>query len=195
MPDFHIDEDSLDRYAMGALPEVEVAQLEEHLLLCESCQVRLRQADDFAAVYRGVATAPDARPLRNWWPSLRRKVAGLAAAATMAAGILLVAVLRENTPLAPAVVSLQALRGPEGPANVPADRPAVLVFDVTRDGAPPKEARIVDLAGTEIAKGTPEWKDDRLTLTLAGLHKGQYWVRLYREGNPVPVVEYGLEAQ
>ena len=35
--DHHPSEEVLERYLFGALPEAEVEQLEEHLLVCHSC--------------------------------------------------------------------------------------------------------------------------------------------------------------
>jgi hypothetical protein len=54
----HIAEDSLEQYAMGAVPEPEVAPLEEHLLICAACQDRLQAADDYVAAMRAAAKAP-----------------------------------------------------------------------------------------------------------------------------------------
>ncbi|MDZ7638361.1 MAG: hypothetical protein U5J83_08950 [Bryobacterales bacterium] len=57
----HIDEDLLELYAMGRLPETQAAPLEEHLLLCEQCRESLTQLDDFV---RALASAkPDPAPL------------------------------------------------------------------------------------------------------------------------------------
>jgi hypothetical protein len=194
MPQAHIEEDLLDRYAVGALAEEAAAAVEEHLLVCAACQTRLRQADEFAAVFQSVATAPDARPARRWWTLVPRRVAGLAAASVMAAGVFFVAIERQRTTVGPAIVSLEAMRGPEAPARTSAGKPAVLVFDVA-PGSQAHEVRIVDRAGVEVASGTPAWKDGRLTLAVAGLPKGQYWVRLYGQENREPLVEYGLEAR
>jgi hypothetical protein len=195
MSESHINEEILDRYALGALPQSEAAAVEEHVLVCEACQARLRHADEFVAVFREVATAPDARPVRHWWHGLSRRAAGLAAAATMAAGVLFVAVERQRTPLAPAVVPLETLRGPESPARVPAGKAVVLSFDVAPEASRKYEARIVDLAGAEVLKASPSEQDGRLTLAVAGLRKGSYWVRVYRAGSSDPLVEYGIEAR
>jgi hypothetical protein len=191
----HINEETLDRYALGALSEDEAAALEEHMLGCEACQSLLRRADDFAAAFRVAAVAPDARPARGWWPRFRLRSAGLATAAAMAAGVLFVATQRDLGPVAPAVVALHALRGPESPAQVPAGKPAWLTFDIASDSQQSYTARIVDLAGAEVVSGTPSWKDGRLGVTVAGLRKGSYWVRVYRQGSPEPIVEYGIEAR
>ncbi len=53
----HIAEDSLEQYAMGALPEPEAGPLEEHLLICTACQDRLQTTDDYVAAMRAAAKA------------------------------------------------------------------------------------------------------------------------------------------
>jgi anti-sigma factor RsiW len=51
----HISEDWLERYSMGTLPEPQSGSLEEHLLICEDCQDRLRFLDQFIAAFRAAA--------------------------------------------------------------------------------------------------------------------------------------------
>lgn len=48
----HLDEDVLDRYYLRQLSEQEVASLEEHLLVCASCQCLLEDTDDFVRALR-----------------------------------------------------------------------------------------------------------------------------------------------
>ena len=45
----HIDEDTLERYAMSQLPVGELAPVEEHLLVCPHCQDRLAEIDRLLA--------------------------------------------------------------------------------------------------------------------------------------------------
>ena len=45
----HIDNETLESYAMKKLPETEAAPVEEHLLICHGCQVRLARIDSFLA--------------------------------------------------------------------------------------------------------------------------------------------------
>lgn len=48
----HLDEDVLDRYYLRQLSDQEVASLEEHLLVCASCQCLLENTDDFVRALR-----------------------------------------------------------------------------------------------------------------------------------------------
>ncbi len=48
----HVDEEALERYAMGALGEEDEAPIEEHLLLCGGCRNRLTEIDGFLKALR-----------------------------------------------------------------------------------------------------------------------------------------------
>ena len=54
-PSNHIDEETLERYALGRLGEEEAAPVEEHLLICHSCQDRLAAADEYIRIVRAAA--------------------------------------------------------------------------------------------------------------------------------------------
>jgi hypothetical protein len=194
MPQPHISEDQLDRYAVGALPPETLADVEEHLLICEPCRSELRQSDEFAALFRQAATLPEARSTRRWLPSWGWKVtAGSGVAVALA--VLLVVNLRPGAAPDPIVVSLQSMRGPEAPARIQAGRPAVLVFDLDPQAGAQLEARVVHRDGTEKLRPRAESRDGRLSVAIGRLSQGLYWVRVFREGASDPIAEYGLEAQ
>jgi len=52
-------DDLLDLYALGRLPDADTAEVEEHLLLCETCRDRLSETDRFIAALRCAAAAFD----------------------------------------------------------------------------------------------------------------------------------------
>jgi len=54
----HVPEELLEAYAMDSLSEPESAPLEEHLLLCEICQHRLAELDDFIQVAKSALAIP-----------------------------------------------------------------------------------------------------------------------------------------
>ena len=66
MPAPHIEENVLDRYAMGTLPGESIPKVEEHLLDCFFCQSRLVQTDEFLVYFRAAATQLDLRPVPLW---------------------------------------------------------------------------------------------------------------------------------
>ena len=59
----HINEDLLEQYLFGALPEVEIESLEEHLLVCHSCIDAAEQLLAFVQSLRSTLdqAAPKAR--------------------------------------------------------------------------------------------------------------------------------------
>src|SRR5262245_35256885 len=65
MSTWHISEDSIDRYAIGALEGEALAEVEEHLLTCPDCQARLLEADEFVEVFRAAAVQPGVRPAKR----------------------------------------------------------------------------------------------------------------------------------
>jgi hypothetical protein len=188
----HISDDDLDLYAVGKLPADAVAAIEEHLLECDGCRARAAQSDEFAMLFRTVATLPDARPM-PWWRLWRRRALG-AAAATAAVATVLAVMRREPSPMAPAIVTMQAMRGPEAPAEIDAGRPAILVFDIeAAEGG--HDAQVVDALGKEVLKSPAEARGGRLSLSVGRLSQGMYWVRVYRAGGSEPVVEYGIKVR
>ena len=53
---FHIPEDALERYALGRVPDEDCAPLDEHLLICPTCQAGLEEMDEYVKVMKA-ATA------------------------------------------------------------------------------------------------------------------------------------------
>lgn len=51
----HIPDDILDEFAMDMLPEADSAPWEEHLLVCERCQVRVAEADEYIQEMKAAA--------------------------------------------------------------------------------------------------------------------------------------------
>jgi hypothetical protein len=191
----HIREDVLERYAMGKLPDAAVPNVEEHLLLCVTCQERLSEADEFVAVFRTAATHVMAHPTR-WWRRIP-SVPGLAWAGAAAVAVLFVALggISHRTNGAPATVVMHAMRGPESTARVPAGRSAVLVFPGVAAEAGRYDVQIVNPDGDTVAQADAQIVDGRTTLTADRLARGRYWVRLYRKHGRELIAEYGLRAE
>ena len=58
VPSGHITEDILEAYSLGHLSAADVAPIEEHLLVCPTCQDRLQATDLFVATIRHVLREP-----------------------------------------------------------------------------------------------------------------------------------------
>jgi anti-sigma factor RsiW len=61
----HVSEEVLERYAMGHTSNDETAMLEEHLLICNTCQYKLQSLDEYLAVTKEAARALARRPVRR----------------------------------------------------------------------------------------------------------------------------------
>jgi predicted anti-sigma-YlaC factor YlaD len=48
----HISDETLEQYAMRALPRVEIELVEEHMLVCSECRDRLQSMDEYVAAMR-----------------------------------------------------------------------------------------------------------------------------------------------
>lgn len=193
----HIEEDLLDRYAMGVLSGDAVQEVEEHLLSCKLCQARLVETDEFLAVFSEAATQPDARPTRRWTELILSRTALWAGAALAGLSVFLAVQMRHETKPPAATVLMQSFRGAELQAHMASGKPVVLVFDLAVQGlATDYQIEVVDTAGNEVLKTRAAIKDGRLTGLIGALASGSYWVRVYRTQPATELVaEYGIDAQ
>lgn len=179
----HIEENLLEQYAMGGLPEPPRAAVDEHLLSCPDCQSRLVQLDAFLAAFRPAVLQMQKQPVAAR-QQFRRfpRVAWVGSAAALAACLLLLILRPGIRPTAPAVIQMQALRGPESAVRLTAGQSAVLVFEVSGQARPVKyEIEIVDRSGKAISTFEAEAKGETLSVPVRKLESGSYWVRVYRD--------------
>ncbi len=197
MPDPHIDDELLDQYALGSPRRELLPAIEEHLLVCHDCQTRLASADEFLWLFRATAAQPDARRR----PFLRRLfnarvLTWAGAAAMVVAGFFLMSGEFRQLPMAPAMVFMHALRGPEAAAAISAGKPARLVFDLTPTGtAQDYEVQIVNLLGTQVLLAPVEFNDGHISILIRKPKLGSYWVRVYQRAKRELIAEYGLRAE
>lgn len=207
----HPTEEVLEEYSLERLSEAELAPLEEHLLVCETCQAKLQEIDRFIRAMKvaapelgvprplGPMAAPGGR-LAGWLNWLRGRfpvTPGRAALAGAMALLCAVAVVdRPRAPKgSPVSVTLRSLRGGEiGSATAaPAGQPLRLSLEVPdQSGCAPCRVEIVSDSGRPVWSGEPSFSDGRVSITApAGLSAGVYWVRLYNGGTG-PEREFGL---
>jgi hypothetical protein len=181
--DRHATDDALERFAMNNLAGPELAQFEEHLLVCETCQDRLAREDTIRQRVRDGAEALGRR--RASLPWRLRKLAWVAT--PLAVALLVVAAsawhtLRRSN-AAPAVILLETTRETDSPALAAAlaGQPLTLVLDLTDlQKFSEYSIEIVDARGRSAfqSKGFP--RNDKLQVTLTrGLAAGLYFVRLH----------------
>jgi hypothetical protein len=196
VPNSHIEDEQLDLYALGRVPEGLLPEIEEHLLECEICQGRLARSDEFAVLFQAAATQGlRTRGVRQWLLWAQRAAVPLAAAAAIAV-VIFVSGQGGRRPAPPVVVEMRSMRGPEAFARVEAGRPSTLLLDVAApEGVATYTALVLDLSGAEVSRPPIESREGRIALQIAPLRKGLYWVRVARNHGNDPVSEYGLEAR
>jgi hypothetical protein len=191
----HIEEEVLDQYALGTLSADVVAEVEEHLLSCAHCQTRLREVDQFVHLFSVAASQIEVRPVSGWkkvLTSLPNPLL-LAGLAVVALSLPAVRVWNRYAPAPEAEVLMQSLRGPGEGAHVTAGKPLRLVFDTPSTSGVCK-LKILDPDGAVIKDSRTEPAGKRPAVSVNGLAPGDYWVRLYCEGNNDLTAEYSLHA-
>jgi hypothetical protein len=191
----HIEEDLLDRYAMGDLSGDLLPAIEEHLLICTECQSRLRETDEFIAIFTQAVSRIEFRPAPWWKKVLHFRIDPLWIAA-LAIVILSVPVVRtwnraQQSP--EAEVLMQSLRGPGENAHIAAGKPARLVFDLPSSSGNCK-LRILDSNGAAVQETRTSGAGSRPAASIAGLAAGDYWARLYCGSDDELTAEYSLNA-
>jgi hypothetical protein len=193
MSNDHIEENLLEQYAIGDSPEQSRAAIDEHLLCCQDCQSRLVQLDTFLAAFRPAVLQMQKQPAtaRKQFRLLPRLV-WLGSAAALATCLLFLILVPGTHPVAPAIIQMHALRGPERAVRLTAGQSAVLVFDVSGQAQAVKyEVEVVDRSGKPISTFEAETKGETLSVPVRKLESGSYWVRVYRDEKRL-LEEYAL---
>jgi hypothetical protein len=194
---YHLDDEELERYSMGAMPEAAIAPFEEHLLVCEPCQLRLAQTDAYVGAMRQASARLRTEPLKRGLPWLRfpRLIPALAgmAVAIVAAGLWIGRPdMGEAHPFA---VDLEATRGAAIEARAPAGRWLLLRLDLANLPASSSyRLEMVDRFGSRIYQATVAAQGSRAGFMVPGTQPGIYFVRLYRPPGEL-LREYGFEVQ
>lgn len=189
----HPSEELLEEYVFHRLPEELVAQVEEHLLICEGCQKAIRELDAFRSTMKA-ATAPPAPS--QWWPlsTSSRLVVG----STIAMVLVTLVVFRTRSiedPV-PVPVTLSATRGFEVLSEAPAGTP--LAFTIEAPDLTIGQVygiAVVDATGGPVWTGTATNAGGKLVAQATQrLGSGVYWIRLYdAEGRQLR--EFGISVK
>jgi hypothetical protein len=191
----HATDEVLERYSMDRLAGPELAEFEEHLLVCETCQDRLAREDSIRQRVRdGAAVLQQPRTAILWrLPKLAWAAGLVAAGLAIFAGSVWQSLHRSTPP--PAVILLRTTRGTENPtlAAAPAGKPLTLVLDLTDLQQSSEYAlEIVDAAGHPVFQSNGSPQNNRLQATLTrGLAAGAYFVRVYTPAREL-LREYAL---
>ena len=198
IPQAHPDDEILERYALGRLAEPELGEVEEHVLICEPCQERVAEAEEFAAVMRKAAANVAAeRPREAWWRRwltldwLPMPMPALAAAAMVLVALAVWQPWRPGGPAEWRTVEMETLRGGERMGGAAEGFALELRLDVTGLETNGLTAQIVGADGQLVAEPALTAEGGKLKVRYApGLKAGQYWVRLKRNGETAR--EYSL---
>jgi hypothetical protein len=184
IPNNHPSEDRFENYVLGRLSERDVAEFEEHLLVCERCQRTLAETGEYVQLMKAATAVYICNRAGTRGRGLRRN--------TAAAAVLLLTCLTaffswRAPSVEPKTIVLEAYRGT--PSEAPAGRPLDLQIDLKElQPAAGYRVEVVDAAGRRVwTGGTPA----RLT---AGLGPGIYWIRLFSNGGKL-LREYGLNTR
>jgi len=187
----HPSEQILEEYAFNRLTEEQTASVEEHLLLCESCQVALAEIDEYRTAMKTVAVAVAKPPLqdrfklfwRGLWGSPGRRRLVWATAGAMA-GVLALAYVSLRPAVPVVTISFRGGQDINNAVHAPARTPLELqIPDLKNANSSSYRIEIANLSGKLVWEGPPSLKGSILQVSLPkGLSKGLYWFRLYSPG-------------
>ncbi|HUA84516.1 MAG TPA: hypothetical protein VMB85_11695 [Bryobacteraceae bacterium] len=186
----HPSEDTLEEYAFGRLREQDAAPLEEHLLLCSTCQDRLGEVEQYIRLIKTAASMEPRRTTAGW--RIPTGVAALCVSAALALLLMIPRVPVEKT----VQVDLIAFRGGVEMAHATAGRRLELTIDLS--DLPPSPAyrvQVVDAAGREEWSGSAAASGVKLVVQVSKpLERGVHWVRLSSADDEL-LREFGLRAE
>jgi hypothetical protein len=204
----HAGEEELELYSMGRLEGTQLEAIEEHLLVCASCQDRLEDMDIYVRAARAATAKLAAEPSQKNLGFMDRfrafalsyePVLITVAVAVVVIGVFWIARPSKESLTPPvAVVVLETVRGESTAATVSRDSRPLLRTDVSE--LAPSASYRVELVN---AQGDTIWRTDAIPsggklsvpveTTLAG---GRYWVRLYSAAPDRTLLrEYELRAE
>jgi len=204
----HLDEDEIEEYSMGVVPEIECARFDEHLLVCGACRIRVAESEDYLAAMHGAGLQfrQQARKLRErqrgtrqvFLPLISRSYA-VALVATFAVLVALLGLgalrrwVREAQPIF--ALRLEAVRGAGIEAHAPAGRTLLLKLDLA--GLPAQASyrvETVDRLGNAVWQGMVPSVESKAIASLPGMRAGVYFVRVYASSGEL-LREYGFDVQ
>ncbi len=192
----HETEERLELYALGRLAEQDIAQVEEHLFLCEACRDTLDSTADFALAMRNELKErpePAKKKALEWlrWPTPRFAMAGAFAIVLTAVGLYWIRPTIRVAPLT--TLQLIALRG-DMPSIGTARELDLTVIDAPAKGGPFR-LEVVDGSGSPVWNGAPSPSPKGLEVKVRDrLSPGDYFVRLYGARGEL-LHEYGFRVR
>lgn len=205
----HVDEELLELHAMNRLQPKEADEVEEHLLVCEDCRLRLRETEKYIAGFRiaarKLAMEEGARLELPLWKQVQDAFTprrALLAAGLGVSLVVLVAVgVQSRQPVAYLDVTLQATRGVESTLAAATGRVHYrLHLDATGlDLGSDCVVTVVDASGWEVRREAGHWGNTpQEVVAVVGkqLRQGEYFIRLASTRDPARTLrEFRLEVE
>jgi hypothetical protein len=198
----HAVDEVLESYAMGTLAEPSLAELEEHLLICDHCRERLADTDAYVTAMRsaagGLSQRDESRKVfwgrASGWLSFRRLGWAMAIVSLVLAGAALRLLLSPSQFQQPVAILLETSRGSEL-QRAPAGRPLDVSLDMRGLPAFPKyEMEMVDAGGRVLDTSAVGMQGKVTTRISKRLRPGTYFIRLYSPSREL-LREYGLQVE
>jgi len=195
----HISEEMLERYSLNQLMEEQLAPLEEHLLLCPTCQDCLDAMDEYVHTMKfSLASAANEVSVKNSPRRLafRQPRLALAWAGALAVLVLVIAVPTRRSNNIQSDITLSAARGGDLLPIGRAGANLVLHIDLREIAkAGTYGLELVNAAGQSVWRGSAQPNQDQIVVGVpTRLGAGRYWLRLFDSAQPPALVrEYGLE--
>jgi hypothetical protein len=211
----HISDAALENYSLDHLAEPELEVVEEHILICPTCQDRLSEVDDFVRAFRlAHSHLEEAGPggtsvVGDGWlaetdstvyapsPAWFQKPAVWASLAFAAGLVVMIPFLTRPSAQQQATavthVALVAQRGATGLAEVPAGRLA-LQLDLRGVNEDPLLIEVATWDGRKLWSRSVGLADaiDSVSPDMR-FNPGQYWIRVRGEHNTALLREFGLK--
>lgn len=196
----HIDPEALEQYSLGRHGELDIASIEEHLLVCGRCLDKLEHTEAFIEATKGALSGTCRKPassalsmsagvrLRSWImvPALATALVAIATGVVMA--------WHRDAQLGPAQeIALATTRGAEDIRVQHGD--VALSIDTTElPGAGPFVLELVEADGSRVWSGIEEASNHRIRTTPGrNLRAGRYWLRVYANAQKTDLLrEYGF---
>jgi hypothetical protein len=198
-----INDESLEKYAMGSLPEAMIAELDEHLLLCCPCQEKLNEIDSYVDARRIAAARLDREDesRRHLFTQLSQVMTihrlswAIIVITLVFGGIAIYVSGRSPQAAQPFAVVLGANRSLDT-QRAPPGRPIELSLDVTGVRSYPSyKVELVDAMGRLQSESNAKGTQGRVTTSLSGhLRCGSYIIQLYAPSREL-LREYGLKIE
>jgi Putative zinc-finger len=189
----HPSEELLEEYFFHRLGEARLAEVEEHLLICEVCRNAVQELDLFIPSMKAEAARPARSQPRNM------SVANRIGVASTVALLLIALVVFRTRPFdnpTPAEVILSSIRGGDLLSEAPSGKPLQLNIEAPDlvSGQAYRVA-VVDAAGESVWTGKATDDGGKILAQIPKrLMSGMYWVRLY-DANERQLREFGMSVK